>query len=691
MNKFQRTIATGLSVASLLGCIDLQAAQQVGTRQIHLDFHTSEHIPDIGAAFSKEQFQQALKVANVNAINIFAKGHHSWSYYPTQVGQMHPQLDFDLLGAQVEACHEIGVLCPFYFTFGWSHNDAVEHPEWCARDRKGNIRSTSRYNLDAKPEDPKPNYHWMFMCVNSSYHDHIMAQIEELCMLYDVDGFWFDIYQTVNPCFCDTCRKMMKEQGYDAAKDSEAEAFYGTSFKRHFRALKELIHSHHPDASVYFNGTTTLKRGPANFNLKMYEENTVQDLEDLPTMWGGYDKLPIQAKLYLKAGYTATAMSGKFHKAWGEFGGFKHPNALKYEASSMISWGVNCNFGDQLHPNGKMDMDTYKNIGVAYEYVEKIEDYGVGGLPEARVGLWRSFNAQHDEGVSRMLLESHVNFNIANIGDDGLSAFDVIIVPGVPCINEEEAVRLNQYVADGGKLLVIGEGALDAKREKLRLDIGAEYVGSGTVDQDYFVVGDPIAEKMVRSPVICYEPALRIKPAAGTEVLAAIREPYFNRTYGRFSSHLNTPYKLEDAEHPAMIRKGNVVFIAHELDKLYYVHGAQQHRQLFANALNLLHERPMIETKLPSAGRMNLLHQKDQKRYVAHLLYGPPITRGECEVIEDLPTLYDVPITFDLPVAVKKAVLVPAMQELEIMEQGGKRSVTVPEFSCHCAVSFEYD
>ena len=51
----------------------VQSLAQEGTRQIHLDFHTSEHIPDIGKDFSKKQFQEALKVGKVNAINIFAK------------------------------------------------------------------------------------------------------------------------------------------------------------------------------------------------------------------------------------------------------------------------------------------------------------------------------------------------------------------------------------------------------------------------------------------------------------------------------------------------------------------------------------------------------------------------------------------------------------------------------------------
>ena len=40
------------------------------TRQVHLDFHTSEQIPNIGAKFDKKQFQLALIEGKVNQINI---------------------------------------------------------------------------------------------------------------------------------------------------------------------------------------------------------------------------------------------------------------------------------------------------------------------------------------------------------------------------------------------------------------------------------------------------------------------------------------------------------------------------------------------------------------------------------------------------------------------------------------------
>ncbi len=85
-------------------------------RQIHLDFHTSEKIDGIGSEFSKEQFQAALKLGHVNSITVFSKCHHGWAYHPSKANEMHPGLSFDLLGAEIEAAHEIGVKTPVYLS-----------------------------------------------------------------------------------------------------------------------------------------------------------------------------------------------------------------------------------------------------------------------------------------------------------------------------------------------------------------------------------------------------------------------------------------------------------------------------------------------------------------------------------------------------------------------------------------------
>jgi hypothetical protein len=195
----------------------------------------------------------------------------------------------------------------------------------------------------------------------------------------------------------------------------------------------------------------------------------------------------------------------------------------------------------------------------------------------------------------------------------------------------------------------------------------------------------------VKSPFLNYEAALRVEPKTGAEVLATIREPYFDRTYTTYSSHQNTPFRLEDAPHPAVTRKGGVVLIAHSLGRQYFEHGLRLHRQLFHNALRLVYEEPMLEVDLPSAGRVNLLHQPKQRRYVVHLLYASPITRGRVSVIEDLPTLRDVPVAVRLPEKVRRARLVPGNEKLALKQRGdGALRVVVPELTMHRAVVFEY-
>ena len=104
-------------------------------RQVNLDFHTSEMIENIGGKFNKEQFQAALKKGCVNSVTLFAKCHHGWSYHPTKTNEMHPHLNFDLLGAQIEAAHEIGVKTPVYISAGLDEKTARRHREWLVRNK----------------------------------------------------------------------------------------------------------------------------------------------------------------------------------------------------------------------------------------------------------------------------------------------------------------------------------------------------------------------------------------------------------------------------------------------------------------------------------------------------------------------------------------------------------------------------
>jgi len=662
---------------------------QIASRQVHLDFHTSEHLPGVGNLFEKRQFQEALIRGRVNSMTVFAKCHHSWSYYPTTIGKPHPTLKRDLLGEQIAACHEIGVRAPIYLTVGWSANDAEAHPEWCVRKKDGTLYTTG-WEDDVQPADRRPIVSWKFLCPTGGYRDLILQQSAEICERYPVDGFFYDIVN--GPlCYCETCRQGMDAEGIDPDDHDAVIAYNDRKWKDFFAECRQTIHRYHPQATLFFNGTTLVYADKHNRDCSsgVHEYNTHHELEDLPSTWGGYDKLPLRAKFFHNTGKPLIGMSGKFHTTWGEFGGFKHPDAIRYEAASMIAFGAGCSFGDQLHPSGKMDLETYQIIGEAYAYVEQIEEYGIGGKPVSNLGLWRTGDQADDEGVVNMLLETQTDFVVVEPESD-LSAYATIILAGAACLTEAHANKLALFVKNGGNLLVLGESALDRNKEKFLLDVGATYLGPAVFDTDFLVAGEELGLGLVASPFLNYQAALRVQPDADARILAAIHEPYFDRTYEKYCSHQNTPYQLERSAHPGALRKGNVVFLPHRLGSMYLYHGARLHRDFFRNALTLIYQHPTLSVTMPSCGRVSLLHQAEKHRYVAHLLYAPSLQRGRCLVIEDVVPLYNIPLNVRVPQEIQRIVLIPGQQSLAFERSGDNVHVTVPEFCSHCAVVLEY-
>ena len=131
--------------------------KQLPFRQIHLDFHTSPFINDVGNEFNAEEFAKTLKEAKVNSINVFAKCHHGMSYYPTKLGKVHPALKFDLLGEMLNALHKEGIEAPIYFPVGWEETSA-ENANWLEVNSDGVLGTISPFL--------SRNYKWRKLCLN---------------------------------------------------------------------------------------------------------------------------------------------------------------------------------------------------------------------------------------------------------------------------------------------------------------------------------------------------------------------------------------------------------------------------------------------------------------------------------------------------------------------------------------------
>ena len=682
------------------------------TRQVHLDFHTSEHIPEVGKNFSKGQFKKALELGNINQVNVFAKCHHSWCYYPTKVkySKMHPNLEFDLLGQQLEVCHQLGIKAPIYLTVGWSAYDAEMHPEWCMRDSKGDIIEWNQKTgneveeissiaihaereIKFKEQNFRPYCNWKFLCPSGRYKKMISSLVSELCRNYNVDGFFFDIHFTQLKCYCSNCKQSMAKHNYDIDNPKEVNQHWNEVVLGNFtKDMKEQIQSLHPDASIFYNGLTTLEV-KENHTFRLHENGTKNDLEDMPSSWGGYDKLAKQARYFHNyPDKPIVAMSGKFHTTWGEFGGFKYPYALKYEAASMISHGARCNFGDHLHPSGEMDINTYQNIGFAFEYIKKIEEFGIGGKPFSNIALYLTGSFEADDGVTKMLHEEHIEYEVvsSNTRQETINRFDLIIVPSSNVLNVGEIAKLKKFENKNRKLVFIGQGALTTNEDGFVFDIGAKYLGKSDYDMDYIQARTALSKDLVSSPFISYYPALKSQPHNGAKILADLKAPYFSRTLDKYNGHLYAPNKLYKENYPAVIEYNNILFFAHDIDRIYAEYGSRVHRQLFGNAIRLFLSNLMIQTKgLPSSGRISFLHQKEKQRFILHLLYAPPLKRGRCMVIEDIPDIYDIEVSLHLDIKIKSAKIINLKKTINFNDKE-KISFKIDKLSMHEMVVLEY-
>ncbi len=198
-----------------------------------------------------------------------------------------------------------------------------------------------------------------------------------------------------------------------------------------------------------------------------------------------------------------------------------------------------------------------------------------------------------------------------------------------------------------------------------------------------------VARDLPEAPFLCYTAAPRVRVTDGT-VLATIREPYFSRTWQHYCGHQNTPYRLEDAAHPAAVQKGRVIYLPHALGEMYHAHGARVHRQFFLNALRRVYWRPNCRVEMPSSGRVSFVKQPEHDRYVVHLLYGPPLQRGRVQVIEDLAPLHDVSVEVTVPEKIRRAWMVTDGKRLRFSKKNNRTTLVVPRVQCHEAVVLEY-
>ena len=663
-------------------------------RQVHLDFHTSERIPGIGSRFDPKKFAKTLTDANVDSITLFSKCHHGVSYHPTKVGKMHPELKFNLLRAQIDACHKVGIKTPVYTTAIWDELAGREHPGWrvVSPETGAHVRQLA----------PPTGAGWIFLDLASPYLDYLCRQIDETMVMFgDADGIFIDIcfqLESVSPWV----QTRMEAQGLDWMDPAQRRQFAEQVTVEFLERTNQAVRKHDRKMPIFYN-FGHVRRGRRDI-LKFF---THLEMESLPTSGWGYEHFPVSARYFEPIGLPFLGMTGKFHNSWGEVGGYKKPEALMYECGVMLAQGGRISIGDHLHPTAALDRTTYDAIGPAFAHVKACEPWAVGSANVAEIGVMSVEAASHprlvgipgkhadaDEGVVRVLLESKLTFDLLD-PDSNFNPYALLILPDAIAVTPKLKTKIDAYVKRGGRVLLTGASGIDPKKGFL-FDVGAKWVGpSPWTEGDYLMPSAEIRPSFLSDPLFMYVVAERIKAKRGRG-LGEIYDPYFDRAPNHFSGHRNTPNEPEPSGFHAGSEKGGFTYLAHPIFTAYKQAGTVAILEIAEKAIRRALGRPaLIATSLPRAGRATLRRQTKQKRDVVHLLYATPVLRGairgeNVQPIQELTTLFDVDVDVAAKGKVKGVRLVPEGEQLKFTAERGRIRFTVPQLIGHQIVEIGY-
>ncbi len=660
-------------------------------RQIHLDFHTSEHIEGVGAEFDKAQFVAALKAGHANSVTCFARCHHGWAYYPSAVVKPHPHLSCDLLGQMVEACREHDINIPIYITVQWDELTAREHPEWrVVHAEQGAGASLNQLTAC-----------WHPICLsNAPFVEYVTAQALEVMTRFHPDGILFDILLPWQ-CVCRNCIERMQRAGRDPNRAEDRLANHRDLILEFYQTVTAAMWAQDRDMRVFYNSGHIYKGERERWQYFSHLE-----LESLPTGGWGYDHFPVSARYANTLGIEYSGMTGKFHTTWGEFGGYKRPVALEYEACLMAAMGARCSVGDQLHPLGVMDPSTYAEIGPGYARVEAIEPYLVGAVPVSEVAVLSS-EAVHqrrgecenrDMGAARMLLELQVMFDVID-QDADFGRYRLLVLPDDITLAGELLGKVKAFLAQGGRLLASGTSGMRPDAAAFALDFPATVNGESPFLPDYIQACPGLDADLVTSPFVMYDRARAVK-SCGATVLAETRVPYFNRTWEHFCSHQHTPYRPErHTGYDAVLQSGQVIYFSHPIFQSYFNTGQPLIKYLFRGALNRLLPERNLSVVMPSNGRVSLMRQAAAQRTLLHLLYAQTQLRGSAgqgwrggqkmEIIEDVVPIFGVACRVRLPRAPRRVYLGAAGKDLPFTYAQGQVGFTVERLYVHELVVIE--
>ena len=446
-----------------------------------LDMHIDDWDESFLSRLNPEEYVSCLKEAGVQAAMVKARSHTGLNYWPGPNGRMHRGLKGkDFVGEMVRLCRREGISVVLYYSQIFDNLAYEEHPEWrlvtpegiCFRDFRG--------------KDCFRNGRYGICCPNQpGYRAYVREALQDLAARYEVDGFFLDMTFWPDICCCDACAgRWRQESGLeiphtvdwnspDFRRFAEARQRWLREFaEASTRAVREI----RPDATVehqysmisqpWLWGVTEEQAAASDFCSGDY--------------YGGFLQQSFINKYYRNVSRCLPFCyhTGRCDPELAFHTTTKSEEQLVLHAATALLHGGAFLLVDAINPDGSIQPEIYRKLMKrVYDQTRPFEPFINGNL-QTEAGIWFASGAKFDPresgtsvadvsrgtsvyadaplGMTRILRDAHIPFDILGSGNLRDYTGRLVILPHVAAVTDEEMDALEAYVSRGGSLYVSG-------------------------------------------------------------------------------------------------------------------------------------------------------------------------------------------------------------------------------------------
>jgi hypothetical protein len=686
-----------------------------------IDMHIDDWDDSFLSKLDPGTYVEMLKTANVQSTMVYANSHIGYCYWPTKNGQMHKGLrGRDFLGQVIGLCHNQGIDVVVYYTLVFDNWSYDHDPSW-----------RILYDGGIGSRDMPVLGRYGVVCPNNAgYRASVEAQVSELCTSYQFEGICFDMTFWPGVCYCAACKqRYANEAGGEMPMTINWQGPEWVAFQKkreewlvEFAAFATgIARKHRPGISVQHNCFPLA--GPWLYGATL----ALRDHNDFigGDFYGGFGQQSFICKLYhsISLNQPFEYWTSRCYPNLHDHTTMKSKEMLETHAYLAMAHNGVFFFVDAIDPVGTLNPKVYETMGEIFGKSKHYEAY-LGGELCQDVAVYFSLDSKMDFadngkyantistavphldaalGAARTLRENHIPFGVIsrnNLKDT--AAYQVIVLPNVLMISEEEAQALRSFVERGGGLYASSQTDLTYLSDVFGVSPEGEatetvtYMTPTPHGRDLLSGVDPKYPLSIFAPSVApggsiFEPLpasgrqVKARAANEDEVMATLTLPYTDPADSRkiASIHSNPPGIATDYASVVYraFGKGKVIWVAAPLEAAVQ----QPHKDAFANMIRTLASTPFsFEADAPPAVEVTVFHQPNRKRYLVNVV-------NEQELLPPIPV-------FDISIRVRtdgkratRAALLPAETPLALTVKGDYAEVVVPELDIFQMLLLEYE